>query len=169
MGPAIGPVGTMCKTRVTPPPPAPRQAEVVDTTIDQSQLFLHISVNQHVALMATTVGLVSVLLLCLALYCIKPYITRCLRNLVSQEEDLSAARNSAGAFPEGSYALNTVSRARGPLGSDTQSRPYSTPSTALYITNQSEENHSGGSREHSPDAEKTTRRGKKYKKYNNTN
>ena len=147
----------MCKIRVTPPPPAPRQAEVVDTTIDQSQSFLHISVNQHVALMATTVGLVSVLLLCLALYCIKPYITRCL---------LSAAHNSAGAFAEGSYPLNTVSRARGLMGSDTQSMPYSAPSTSLYITNQLEETHSvGNSREHSPDIEKTTHRGRKYKKY----
>ena len=122
VGPALGPMWTMCKIRVTPPPPASRQAEVVHTTIDQSQSFLHISVNQHVALMATTVGLVAVLLLCLALYCIKPYITRCVHNLVSQEEDHSTARNSARAFAEGSYPLNTVSRARGPLGSDTQSR-----------------------------------------------
>ena len=118
--------------------------------------------------MATTVGLVSVLLLCMALYCIWPYIARCLRNLVSQEEDLSAARNTAGAFAEGSYPLNTVSRARGPMGSDTQSMPYSAPSTSLYITNQSEETYSvRNSREHSPDIEKKTCRGRKYKKYNN--
>ena len=154
----------MCKTRVTPLPPLPRPAEVVDTTIDNSQSFLHISVSQHVALRATTVGLVAFLLLCLGLYCIKPYITRCLRHLVSPQEDHSAARNSAGAFAEGSYPLNTVSRARGPLGSDTQSRPYSTPSTALYITNQLEENHSGGSRDHSPGTEKTACRGKKFRK-----
>ena len=117
--------------------------------------------------MATTVGLVALLLLCLGLYYIKPYIARCLRHLVSPQEDHSAARNSAGAFAEGLYSLNTVSRARGPMGSDTQSMPYSAPATLLYITNQSEETHSvGNSREHSPDIEKTTHRGRKYKKYN---
>ena len=115
--------------------------------------------------MATTLGLVSALLLCMALYCIWPYIARCLHNLVSQEEDLSAARNTAGAFAEGSYPLHQVSRARGPLRPDTQSRQYSTPTTALYITNQSEENNSGGSRDHSPVAEKA-QKGKKHYRNN---
>ena len=68
----------MCKTHVVLPPHLPHPAEVVDTFIDNSQSFLHISVSQHVTLMATTVGLVTFLLLCLGLYCIKPYVTRCL-------------------------------------------------------------------------------------------
>ena len=154
----------MCKSRVTPPTPAPRHAELVDTTIDQSQSFLHINVSQHVALMATTLGLVSALLLCMALYCIWPYIARCLCNLVREEDNLSAACNTAGAFPEGSYPLHQL-RHPGPSRPDGQSRPYSTPTTALYITNQSEENISGGSRDHSPVAEKA-QKGKKHYRNN---
>ena len=96
----------MCKSRVNPPPPPPLQAEVVDTTIDQSQSILHIDFSQHVAMMDTTLGLVSALLLCLALYCILLYIARCLRNLVGQEDNLSAACYTAGAFSERSYPLH---------------------------------------------------------------
>ena len=147
----------MCKSGVTPPPPPPLQAEVINTTIDQSQSILHINFSQHVALMATTLGLVSALLLCLALYCIWPYIARCLRSLVGQEDNLSAARNTAGAFPEGSYPLHQL-RHPGPSRTDGQSRPYSTLTAALYITNQSEENISGGSRDHSPVTDKSQKR-----------
>ena len=149
----------MCKSRVTPPPPAPCHAELVDMTIDQSQSFLHINVSQHVALMATTLGLVSALLLCMALYCIWPYIARCLHNLVGQEDNLSAARNTARACPEGSYPLH---RHPGPSRPDGQSS-YATPAAPLCLTNQSEEN-SGDSKEPSPVPEKKRSRHHQYRK-----
>ena len=150
----LKPLRFLTGVKLTPPPPPPLQAEVVDTTIDQSQSILHIDFSQHVALMATTLGLVSALLLCLALYCILPYIARCLCNLVGQEDNLSAARYTAGAFSEGSYPLHQR-RHPAPSRPDGQSRPYSTPTTALYITNQSEENISGGSRDQIPVTDKS--------------
>ena len=106
------------------------------------------------ALMATTLRLVSALLLCMALYCIWPYIIRCLRSLVGQEDNLSAARNTAGAFPEGSYPLHQL-RHPGPLRPYGHSRLYYIPTATLYITNQSEENISGGSRDHIPVTDKS--------------
>ena len=149
----------MCKSRVTPPPPAPSHAELADTTVDQSQSIFHVNISQHVALMATTLGLVSALLLCVVLYCMWPYFARCIRSLVGQEDSISAARtHTARACPEGSYPLH---RHQGPSRPDGQSS-YATPAAPLCLTNQSEENLSGDSRDPSPVPEKTQKRNRRH-------
>ena len=139
----------MCKSRVTPPLPS---SELADTSVDQSNSIFHINLSQHVAMVASTLGLVAALLLCIFMYCTWPYFVRCVRCMVSQEESRSEARSyTARAYPAGSYPST---RHPGP------SRPESsfiTPATPLCLTNQSEDN-SGESKEPSPVPEKKRNR-----------
>ena len=144
----------MCKSHVNPSPPAPSHSELTDTSVDQSMSIFHVNVSQQVAMLASTLGLVAALLLCLIIYCAWPYFVRCIRSMVSQEESRSEARTyNARAYPAGSYPLT---RHQGPQGPDGQSS-FTTPTAPLCLTNQSEYN-SGESKEPSPVPEKKRNR-----------
>ena len=144
----------MCKSRVTPPLPSSSHSELADTMVDQSQSIFHVNVSQHVAIVASTLGLVAALLLCIIMYCTWPYFVRCIRSMVSQEESMSEARTyTARACPAGSYPST---RHQGPSRPDGQSS-FITLAAPLCLTNQSEDN-SGESKEPNPVPEKKRNR-----------
>ena len=144
----------MCKSHVNPSLPAPSHSELADTSVDQSMSIFHVNVSQHVAMLASTLGLVAALLLCIFMYCTWPYFVRCIRCMVSQEESMSEARSyTARAYPAGSYPST---RHPGPSRPDGQSS-FITPAAPLSLTNQSEDN-SGESKEPSPVPEKKRNR-----------
>ena len=141
----------MCKTRHVPPP-LPKPAGVVDNTaIDNSQSILHVNLSQHIVLMSTTVGLISLLLLCLGIWCVKERCLRCLRSAVTPQEGRPTARYPAaacynGSGPSNSMIMQTFDCPMGPVSP--YNTPYTAPCTSLYITNTAEDSQSV---EHSSD------------------
>ena len=130
------------------PPPLPKPASVVDNTmIDNSQSILHVNLSQHIVSMSVTVGLISLLLLCIGVYCIRKKCMRCLKAAVTPQGQYSAhsaAANYCGSDPSNTMSLHAVNKL--PMGLIAPSlsqyaapSPYAAP---IYITNSASEGQS---------------------------
>ena len=120
---------------------------VVDNTIiDNSQSILHVNLSQHIVLMSTTVGLISLLLLCIGVYCIRKRCLWCLQTAVTPEGrplGHSAAANYCGSDPSNTMSLHAFKRPLGlvapSLSQYTAPSPYEAP---IIITNKASEGQS---------------------------
>ena len=136
----------MCKTRHVPPP-LPKPAGVVDNTaIDNSQSILHVNLSQHIVLMSTTVGLISLLLLCLGIYCVRKRCLRCLQTAITPQgrsSAHSAATNYGVSDPSNTMSMHAFKRPLGlvapSLSQYAAPSPYAAP---IYITNSAPEGQS---------------------------